>query len=292
MTWGVSVISQNQPHPTKGHIPKPSSFLVHKLMIVSYLLIRRVHKCNALINLWAADEVNVTFQDVSAKSNATLNTATITTKSIIKTIKLSQSIFNLAFNVLVLSLQSAPQQSGILLIFFYVNHNIEIHLVWWRARRIHNQVSRFLVFENFKFLKNKKTNGVILKKWCAAEQVWTSLWEGTHAKCTRVCVHAACLLWQPLIFAFECLEGGAGVAKVSKGKKEESEGLEWRPGGGKSWDWPYLSRGEFVRVCKCKSVCMCDSLRLLRKMKRSVWPGAQNEEVKTGGGGHFNECWC
>lgn len=40
-----------------------------------------------------------------------------------------------------------------------------------------------------------------------------------------------------------------------------------------------------MRVCKCKSVCMCDSLLLLRKMKRNVWPGAQNEEVKTGGGG-------
>lgn len=27
-----------------------------------------------------------------------------------------------------------------------------------------------------------------------------------------------------------------------------------------------------------KSVCMCDSLLSLRKMKRSVWPGAQREE--------------
>lgn len=48
-----------------------------------------------------------------------------------------------------------------------------------------------------------------------------------------------------------------------------------------------------MRVCKCKSVRMCDSLLLLRKMKRSVWPGAQREEVKTGGReAHFNEGWC
>lgn len=40
-----------------------------------------------------------------------------------------------------------------------------------------------------------------------------------------------------------------------------------------------------MQVCKCKSVRMCDSLLLLRKMKRSVWPRAQNEEVKTEGGG-------
>lgn len=39
-----------------------------------------------------------------------------------------------------------------------------------------------------------------------------------------------------------------------------------------------------MRVCKCKSVRMCDSLLLLMKMKRSVWPGAQNEEVGRGGG--------
>lgn len=49
-------------------------------------------------------------------------------------------------------------------------------------------------------------------------------------------VHVACLLWQPLVSALECLEGGAGVAKVSRGKKEGSGALEWRPGGGKSWD--------------------------------------------------------
>lgn len=39
-------------------------------------------------------------------------------------------------------------------------------------------------------------------------------------------MHAACLLWQPFVFAFECLEGGAGVAKVSRGKKEASGG-DW-----------------------------------------------------------------
>lgn len=145
-----------------------------------------------------------------------------------------------------------------------MDYNIKIHLAWWRDRRIHN-LYRFLR----KFLKNKKNELCKLKEWYAAEQVWTSVWEGKHAKYTRVCVHAACLLWQPLIFAFECLAGGAGVAKVTIGNKEESEGLEWGPSGGKSWDWPYLSRREFVRVCKCKSVRMCDSLLLLRKMEVS-----------------------
>lgn len=43
-------------------------------------------------------------------------------------------------------------------------------------------------------------------------------------------------------------------------------------------------------MCKCESVRMCDSLLLLGKMKRSVWPAAQREEVKTSGrgeGGHI-----
>lgn len=156
-----------------------------------------------------------------------------------------------------------------------LNCDLEIHLDW----------KPLLIIEavySFSFL-----NLAVKKSWWAADQVWTSLREGKHARCTRVFVHAACLLWQPPVFAFECLEGGAGMAKVSGGKKEASEGLEWRPGGGKSWDWPYLSRGEFVRVCKCESVRMCDSLLLLGKMKRSVWPGAQREEVKTGRGGAF-----
>lgn len=33
--------------------------------------------------------------------------------------------------------------------------------------------------------------------------------------------------------------------------------------------------------CVFACVCMCDSLLLLRKMKGSVWPGAQREDAET-----------
>ncbi len=35
-----------------------------------------------------------------------------------------------------------------------------------------------------------------------------------------------------------------------------------------------------MQKCASACVCMCDSLLLLRKMKRSAWPGAQREEVE------------
>lgn len=35
-----------------------------------------------------------------------------------------------------------------------------------------------------------------------------------------VCMHAACLLWQPFLFAFECLEGGARDEKGYDRKKD------------------------------------------------------------------------
>lgn len=35
-----------------------------------------------------------------------------------------------------------------------------------------------------------------------------------------------------------------------------------------------------MQKCAFVCVCMCDSLLPLRKMKRSVWPGAQREEIE------------
>lgn len=60
--------------------------------------------------------------------------------------------------------------------------------------------------------------------------------ERKHVRCARVCVHAACLLWQPLLFALERLEGGAGDGEVTRGEKEASAAPERRPGEAKSWD--------------------------------------------------------
>lgn len=39
-----------------------------------------------------------------------------------------------------------------------------------------------------------------------------------------VCMHVAYLLWQLLVFAFECLEGGARTERVTKEKGLEKEG--------------------------------------------------------------------
>ena len=48
-----------------------------------------------------------------------------------------------------------------------------------------------------------------------------------------------------------------------------------------------------MQKCAFACVCMCDSLLLLRKMKRSVWPGAQREEVETLTEGRGRErCTC
>lgn len=104
-----------------------------------------------------------------------------------------------------------------------------------------------------------------------AAQVWSSFGE-LHARCTSVCVHTVCLLWQLLLFACECLEGGARTGEVTRGEKKEVSAVpEWQPGGGKSLDWLSLSRGEFVRVCGCKSVRMCDSLVWGKWKEASGW---------------------
>lgn len=96
-------------------------------------------------------------------------------------------------------------------------------------------------------------------------------------------MHVACLLWQPLFFAFE---GGARTERVTTEKTTKGLGkrreLKWMVGGSR-WGLTVLSRGELMRACRCrKCVCMCDSLLSVRKMKRSVWPGAQREERRRG----------
>lgn len=93
------------------------------------------------------------------------------------------------------------------------------------------------------------------------------------------------------LFAPQRLEGRRQAGEVAAGEKKGGQRDTVAAARLKARDWLSLSEGESAAaaaaVCKTQKsarfacVCMCDSLLLPRKMKRSVWPGAHRKELWT-----------